>query len=465
MDSAGQNEIGKKDWLINPTGETESAIIDIVSKIDLLDDNPTFDQKQNILDELRKIDPQAMADVLSTENSKEVWSNLKAIEEKIGSAIVESSITSMTVDSIVGGGLNASISEEALQIVRLVVDAAENEPAIRNAAGDEINLSNAVSFSMKLENIETQENGKLYVPIAITFDVPAGIDVTKMVVLHNSNEFGLETLTPILSVNNTKATMIIDHFSDFMIAEKKDGSGNNDKGSSALSRVVIAGATIVGATVATVAIVKTVDKLVEKAKAAEAEREAAEHARKVAEDAKKAEESAMKAAKLLEEAKKVAGQALNESLNGNEDATFYQLFNKGCEAIESAQTPDEVMAVTVEYVNLISQAKTVVETKISQSKLSTAKNGKLKVRFKNPGLDGTVSYQIVRSTKKDFSKNKKAYTVKAKDQKTLTLTNAKNLKKGTKYYYKVRAKVKLSDGTIVYTNWSNVRCATCKKTR
>ena len=212
------------------------------------------------------------------------------------------------------------------------------------------------------------------------------------------------------------------------------------------TKIAIAGTTIVGATVATVAIVKTVDELVEKARAAEAEREAAEVAR------------------LLEEAKTTAQQALNEALGGSQNATVNELFNTGYKAIESATTPDEVMTATVDAVNLINAAKTVVATKISQNKLTANKNGKIKVSFKNPGLDGTASYQIVRSTKKDFSKNKKTYSVKAKDQNTLTLTNAKNLKKDTKYYYRVRAKVQLSDGTVVWSKWSNVRSATCKKT-
>ena len=237
----------------------------------------------------------------------------------------------------------------------------------------------------------------------------------------------------------SKETLTIDEITT-KYKEKEDPSN-------VISGAIVAGVAIVGATVATVAIVKTVDKLVEKAKQAEAEREAAEEAKKA------------------EEAKTTAQQAINEALGDSTNPVVNELFNKGYAAITNATTADDIMAATVEYVNLIDEAKAIAATKISQNKLSAAKNGKIKVTFKNPGLDGTISYQVVRSTKKDFSKNKKVYSVKAKDQKTLTLTNAKNLKKGTKYYYRVRAKAQLEDGTVVWSDWSNTRYTTCKKSR
>ena len=217
------------------------------------------------------------------------------------------------------------------------------------------------------------------------------------------------------------------------------------------------GAVIAGTTVAAVATVKTVSKLVVKAKKAEAERKAAE-------DAKKAEEAAKEAARLLEEARTNAVQAIKEAAGDNTADIVKSFCDNGYDAINSAKTADEIMAATVESVNLITEAKTVLETKLSQNKLKAYKNGKIKVSFENPAIEGAVNYKVVRSTKKDFSKNLKTYTVKVKDQDTLTLTNAKNLKKGTKYYYRVKANVKLSDGSVISTDWSNTRSAVCKKT-
>ena len=108
-------------------------------------------------------------------------------------------------------------------------------------------------------------------------------------------------------------------------------------------------------------------------------------------------------------------------------------------------------------------------SKVNLTKTTTYKNGKIKLTFKRLKLsDGKkiTSYQIYRSTSKKFNKNLKKYSIsRTKNTKTYTWTNSKKLKKGTKYYYKVRGRVKLSDGTYAYTQWSKVKTAKCKKSR
>lgn len=110
----------------------------------------------------------------------------------------------------------------------------------------------------------------------------------------------------------------------------------------------------------------------------------------------------------------------------------------------------------------------IQSTKPVQNKLKTFENGKIRVSFQSVQIDGVTGYQIWRSTNKNFSKNVKKYSIiiqdSNRDATALTLTNAKNLKKGTKYYYKVRAKITMADGTGKYTAWSNIRYAKCKKT-
>lgn len=113
----------------------------------------------------------------------------------------------------------------------------------------------------------------------------------------------------------------------------------------------------------------------------------------------------------------------------------------------------------------------VNQTEENQKKLKANANGKIKVSFDKVTYDTELgkrvqTYQIYRSTKKN-SGFKKVGTVtnKKKSTKTITFTNAKKLKKGKKYYYKVRGRVQLANGKYAYTQWSNVRYAKCKKSR
>ena len=80
---------------------------------------------------------------------------------------------------------------------------------------------------------------------------------------------------------------------------------------------------------------------------------------------------------------------------------------------------------------------------------STAKKGSITVKWSVVGDDSSADgYQIWKSTKKN-SGYKKAFTTTKK-----TYKNTKGLKKGTKYYYKVRAYV-VVEGKTYYSDWSN----------
>ena len=80
---------------------------------------------------------------------------------------------------------------------------------------------------------------------------------------------------------------------------------------------------------------------------------------------------------------------------------------------------------------------------------STAKKGSITVKWTVKGnVTAADGFQVWKSTKKN-SGFKKAITTTKKSYK-----NTKGLKKGTRYYYKVRA-YKVVDGKKVYSDWSN----------
>ena len=103
-------------------------------------------------------------------------------------------------------------------------------------------------------------------------------------------------------------------------------------------------------------------------------------------------------------------------------------------------------AETVLGLNAVSPAELVKGLKITAK--STAKKGSITVKWSVVGEADIDGYQIWKS-KKANSGYKKAFTTTKKSYK-----NSKGLKKGTRYYYKVRA-YKVIDGKNVYSDWSN----------
>ena len=103
-------------------------------------------------------------------------------------------------------------------------------------------------------------------------------------------------------------------------------------------------------------------------------------------------------------------------------------------------------AETVLGLNAVDPAELVKGLKITAR--STAKKGSITVKWSVVGEADIDGYQIWKS-KKANSGYKKAFTTTKKSYK-----NSKGLKKGTRYYYKVRA-YKVIDGKNVYSDWSN----------
>ena len=106
-------------------------------------------------------------------------------------------------------------------------------------------------------------------------------------------------------------------------------------------------------------------------------------------------------------------------------------------------------AETVLGLNTEDPAKAVEALKIKAS--SKAAKGAMTIKWRVVGGDKSAvqGYQVKRSTKL-----KSGFKTMIKTTK-MTYKNTKNLKKGTRYYYKVRAYAKAADGTMYYSDWSN----------
>ena len=101
----------------------------------------------------------------------------------------------------------------------------------------------------------------------------------------------------------------------------------------------------------------------------------------------------------------------------------------------------------------------VEETTIKAS--TVLGDGYIKVKWTKSKGYKVDAYEIYRSTKRDSGYGEKAYYTTKQGGLKGWYKNTKGLKKGSRYYYKVRG-VRELDGKKIYTKWSNIAYRTAK---
>ncbi|MCI7619646.1 MAG: fibronectin type III domain-containing protein, partial [Firmicutes bacterium] len=140
----------------------------------------------------------------------------------------------------------------------------------------------------------------------------------------------------------------------------------------------------------------------------------------------------------------------------NADGTY--IFFTGHFSTYAILAEEEADAVIAEQTEAIKNIEIKVSTKLDATK--AGKKG-IKVTWKTADGKKLDGVEFFRSVKKNSGYGKKAFFTSKKAGTTGYYLNTKSLKKGTRYYYRVRGYV-LVDGQKVYTDWSNKGIRTFK---
>lgn len=143
------------------------------------------------------------------------------------------------------------------------------------------------------------------------------------------------------------------------------------------------------------------------------------------------------------------------------------VYEKAVSVIESETNAYDIELDKVLYSKMMKETQEFNEIKIVQLKpqakkkavLVSFKTSKLVMADRVPVI--SAKYQIKRATNKKFTKGVKTNTKKASKKSKLTY-KSKKLKKGKRYYYKVRGVITFTDGTTIHTKWSKVKSAKAK---
>ena len=141
-------------------------------------------------------------------------------------------------------------------------------------------------------------------------------------------------------------------------------------------------------------------------------------------------------------ADKAAVEAARAAYDALTEAQKVALNNSFITKLVAAETKLEVLEIAA-----------VEGLKITAS--STAAKGSITVKWTVKGdTSAADGFEVFRSVKKNSGFTNKAFFTTDNNAKR-SYKNTKSLKKGTRYYYKVRAYKVLADGTKIYSDWSS----------
>lgn len=141
--------------------------------------------------------------------------------------------------------------------------------------------------------------------------------------------------------------------------------------------------------------------------------------------------------------------------DGDRELSASAYSTTGTESGTSFSTSGEYVLGPLQIKNTKSKEEEVAKSieKTTIKAYSTTAKGSITIKWKKSAGYDVDYYEVFRTSKRSGRYGSKPY-YKTTDGSKASYKNSRNLKKGTRYYYKVRG-VKKADNRIVYTKWSN----------
>ena len=160
------------------------------------------------------------------EKNENVVEQIKKLEDEVGTKVTVETLDEppITDAEIIGAGLN-KVENPDEDITLEIGQPKEEKP--KEEIEEKYDSSVNVQFSMTLDNVQNTE--KLDVPVMVTLEVPAGVNIDLLVLLHYHGT-GVEQVNFSVSVKDGKTyiTFALDGFSDFVMTHQKTGDVNKD---------------------------------------------------------------------------------------------------------------------------------------------------------------------------------------------------------------------------------------------